>query len=398
MTPREGRATPTVRSSTAYHPRVSRDGFGLGRVAGIRIRVAPSWLVIAAIITLLYAEPASLYTGRGAPAYLAAFAFAVLLALSVLVHEATHAVVARRFGLDVHEIVVTLWGGHTSLGQPRTPLQSGLVALLAPLANLGLGAVFYLATAAGPESGTIRFLLLSTWLANVAVGLFNLLPGLPLDGGRVAEAVIWAATRSRDRGTLVAGYLGRLVVVVAVVWFVVRPVLQQQTPSVFLLLWVVFLGANLWQGASAAITVARTRLRVGRVPLAGVARPAAPMPADATVDDWWSATGSLRKDAPPVVVVIDGAGRPVGVVDHEAASRVSADQRSMTALAPVSVRLPDGAWVAEGATALDAAERLDRLGGPGLAVVRHPSTVVGWVPAADLARAVEQALGRRGTR
>jgi Zn-dependent protease len=382
-------------------------GLVLGRVAGIPVRIAPSWLVIAAVITLLYAGSVRPYTGDGPAAFLGAFGFALLLAASVLVHEATHAAAARAFGLHVDEIVVDLWGGHTSLGAPRGPLEAAVIAILAPLANIVLGVIIWVVLEALAPGGLVGFLLGATVIANVLVGLFNLLPGLPLDGGRVAEAAVWAITGDRDRGTEVAGRLGQAIVVLALIAVVGLPLLDGRGPDLIALLWVVLLGATLWRAAQQAVAVSRTRRRLRGVPLAHVARPAVTLPAGASLDDWArvvEAAGSgaapgldvgADRPGPAVVLVAPGSGL-VGLVDEEAARAVPLGARPTTGAIATAVRLPPDAAVADGASTLDAAEVLARAGGPGVVVVRPPGEIVAWVAAGEVDRALRlrRASGR----
>lgn len=366
-------------------------GLSLGSVAGVRIRVAPSWLVIAGAVTVLYAGTVESYTGMpGLAAYAGAFAFAVLLAVSVLVHEAVHATAARAFGLHVDEIVVDLWGGHTSLGAPRTPLSSAVVAVLAPLANVAIGVTGLGVGLVWRPDGLAEFLLDATTLSNLLVGLFNLLPGLPLDGGRVTEAIVWAIGRDRDLGALVAGWAGRLVVAAAVLLFLGLPLLRGQFPGLITIVWVSLLGATLWRAASASIRVARTRRAVRRVGIGPLTARAAGADAGLSVAAWQerSGAGSLA------VLLTDPAGRAVAVVDPAAAAQVPVAARESTAAMSVAIRTMPGAVVDEGASLLDAIERSEGATGPGL-VVTASGRIVGWVPAEALRNAAEVAVRGR---
>ena len=155
----------------------------------------------------------------GARAYLAALAFAVLLGLSVLVHELAHAGAARAFGWQVREIRLTLMGGHTTFDAAReAPGRSALVSLAGPAANLVLALLGAILLGSLDPGGLPRLVVELVTTANLLVGAFNLLPGLPLDGGRVVESLVWAVTGSETRGTVVAAWCGRVISVLVVLW------------------------------------------------------------------------------------------------------------------------------------------------------------------------------------
>src|SRR5436190_10119728 len=202
-------------------------GWRLGTIHGIPVYIGRSWPIIAAVVILTFAPSVPTPTGEsgGVFGYAVAVAYAVLLLLSVLAHEAGHALVARRFGFRVDRVVADLWGGHTvydsSTSRPGT---SAAISVSGPIANLALAALGYAAQAVSPN-GVLGLLLGALWLTNAFVGVFNLLPGLPLDGGYLVHAVVWKVTGDRNRALIVAGWLGRIVTVAVVLWFVGRPLL-----------------------------------------------------------------------------------------------------------------------------------------------------------------------------
>ncbi len=385
-----GQRLGCLRGDAYDHPvNSTTGGIRLGQVGGVPIRIAASWFVIAAIITLLYANVVSQYTGPGPAAYAGAFGFAVLLAGSVLAHEAAHAIAARRFGLVVDEIVVDLWGGHTSLGVPRTPWQAGIVAVVAPLTNIALAAVVYGVTVAVAPTGLVGFLLDALVLSNVLVGVFNLLPGLPLDGGRVAEAIVWAITRDQDRGTEVAGWGGRVVVVGAAVVVLGLPLSRGGTPSLVSVIWIALLGATLWRAASAAIRIARTRRLIRAVDLGPARVPAAALPSGSTVQDW------RHHHSDVTTILLDEAGAPVAVIDAAAAAAVPDAATATTPLSAVAIRLGVGASAPLTSGPLDLVQLLSSVGGPGIVLLGSdpPDRPVAWVSSAALSHALATADG-----
>ena len=197
-----------------------RTSFTLGRAFGIPIRINYTWFLIFFLLTLYLALgelPAS-YRGLPSPLYwLAAILGSLLLFASVVAHELAHSLVARRQGVPVRNITLFLFGGVSSIEQeaerpgeellmagvgPATSLVLALLSvLIALLFRLGQGGVFLLASG--------LFLRLTWW--NLFLAGFNLLPGLPLDGGRILRAVLWLLGRDYRRATGIAAAAGRLI-------------------------------------------------------------------------------------------------------------------------------------------------------------------------------------------
>ncbi len=241
-------------------------GHLITRVAGVPVYIGRGWFIIGAVILIVFGpQIREAAPWLGPRSYLVAAGYAVLLLLSVLLHEIAHAVSARVCGFQVRQVVADLWGGHTAYDSTRTtPGRSALIAVSGPLTNgllalLGWWALPYV------EGDIARLLVWAATIANAFVAVFNLLPGLPLDGGFILEAAVWKVTGSRALGLIAAGWSGRLLTIAFVVWWLGLPVLQGQAPSLFSLIWILLLGAFLWVGASQAIASGK-ELRQRRVP------------------------------------------------------------------------------------------------------------------------------------
>ncbi|ADG74901.1 peptidase M50 [Cellulomonas flavigena DSM 20109] len=327
-------------------PRPDRPaGWVLGHVAGAPVVLARSWVLAAVVLTLVFAPSVRKWTGGGgALPYVVALVFVVLLFASVLVHELAHGLVGRSRGQQPHAFVLTLWGGHTTFGgAAASPATSALVAVVGPVANLVLAAAFLLiADRAAPDGTLLQTVLRAGALANGFVGLFNLVPGLPLDGGRILEAVVWAASGDRHRGTVAAGWTGRVVAVGVLLAALVRPWLAGVSPDLGTVAWSALIGAFLWSGASAAVRGGRTGRAVAALTLERVGRPAAVVGARTSLAQV-RATAAAADVAEVVVLAPDG--RPAAYVDTEAAGRVPADLAGTTDVLAVSTPLPVGAVV-----------------------------------------------------
>lgn len=355
--------------------------------------LSASWLLIAVLITVLFADTASVGTGlaRGPGPYLVAFALAVLLAVSVLAHEAAHAVAARGYGLPVTEVVIDLWGGHTSLGRPQTAGASAVVSVVGPLVNIVLAALAFAVQRSLPQPGpasllaVVSFLLLGVAVTNAFVGVFNLVPGLPLDGGRVLEAIVWRVTGDQDTGGLVAGWAGRLVAVGFVAYVVVPSLIAGRVPSTITVVWAGLLAWFLWRGASAAVQVARFRRRASGVDLRAVTRGAAVAPVGSSVADLDRlAAAEPARDT----VLVDALGRPVAVVLSGSVAAVPEHLRASTPAAAVARSLPPGAVVAVAGGSIGAVEGLARSGELGIVLVDEAGRPTGRVSPAEFAAAM----------
>lgn len=238
-----------------------RSGLTVARIAGIPIRLQYSWFLVTGVIVVLFGpQVAAIFPGLGPGAYAVALGYALLLMFSVLAHELAHALSAKAFGWPSTEIELNLWGGHTQfLAHDATPGKSLAVSLAGPAANLviaGLG--WYMIDAVEP-SGVLGLLADVTVLVNFLVGVFNLLPGNPLDGGRLVESLVWKITGSQDRGMLAAGWAGRVVVLAlagVVLWNVLIGGPRTQLVLVVVATMICFF---LWQGAGESIRTARAR-------------------------------------------------------------------------------------------------------------------------------------------
>jgi Zn-dependent protease/CBS domain-containing protein len=187
-------------------------GWRIGRVAGIELAIHPSWLVIAFLVTYSLAIGAFPRQYPGWPTsqyWVVAAATAALFFGSVLAHELSHALVARRFGLTVEGITLFIFGGVTTIdSDSRTPREEALIAIAGPATSIGIGlALLAVDVAVGqPQIGA-----LVGWLGfiNLALGAFNLIPGFPMDGGRVLRALLWRLRGDRLLATRNAAAVGR---------------------------------------------------------------------------------------------------------------------------------------------------------------------------------------------
>jgi Zn-dependent protease/CBS domain-containing protein len=359
----------------------------IARPFGVPVDVTPAWFLIAGLITVGFAATVErAVPGLGPWRYAVSLTFAVLLYVSVLLHELSHTVVALRAGLGVRRISLHLLGGESEIERPaETPGREAGIAVAGPLVSLLVaGLAFALGELLDP--GTVgRLLARALMLSNLVVGTFNLLPGLPLDGGRVVSAAVWRATGRRHTGTVVAGWLGRVVAVVVLgVPFLVA-VLRDRDATLVDMLWAALLAAFIWVGASLAIVQGGVQQRLPAVSARSLTRRAIPVTVDLPLGE------ALRRAAAAGargLVVVDGGGTPVGLVAEEAVRSVPLERRPWVSVGDLSRRLQpeltlpaelDGEQLVEAMTASPATEYL---------VVEANGDVYGMLAAADVERAL----------
>lgn len=364
-----------------------REGLSLGRLWGIPIVLAWSWFIIAVFVVMVFGpQVGRAFPGIGLGAYGVALSYALLLAASVLVHELAHALSARVFGWPTARIVLNLWGGHTQFEHfNASPGRSLIVALAGPAANflLALGGWLVLPLF---EPQSVGRLLADIFIwANLLVAVFNVLPGLPLDGGRIVESAVWKATGNQDKGTVAAGWAGRIIVILLVAAVLGLPLLVGGTPDLTVVIIAAVMGAFLWMGATAAIRNAQMRLRLPAVSAGRLKQPALSIAAGTTVQ----AVRRLVRDNPGAAVILTGAtGVPEAVVDTGAMVTVPDDAADRTPINAVARALSPGAYVPESAQGQELVQFLAKLPGSEYAVIDRQGRVTGLLHQATVISAI----------
>ncbi|MDG4797430.1 site-2 protease family protein [Micromonospora sp. WMMD1082] len=323
-----------------------RSGVQVGRVFGVPLYLNASILLLAVLITVLYGELAGQRLQLSPlGGYLVGAGFVVSLLGSVLAHELGHALTARHFGIGVRGITLELLGGYTEMDRdapsPRVDL---LVSLAGPAVSAVLGVAAVAATLALPDRTVADQLAFLLAASNVIVALFNILPGLPLDGGRALRAVIWALTRDRHRATEVAGQAGRVLAVGTAL--LVAALYAIDVLSLLALPLMALVTLTLWHGAGQSIRMSRISRRLPLVDLAQLARPVHTVPTGTPLAEAQRRAAETHHpgagpERPVALLVTDSAGRPVAVVDPAAAAAVPEARRPWLAVDAVARSIAD---------------------------------------------------------
>jgi Zn-dependent protease len=292
------------------------NGIMIGRPFGIPVYVSPYWFLVAALFVVFYAGSLDNTVRPTTVRYLVAAAFVILLWLSVLVHELSHCAVARLFRLPVRRILLYPLGGFSEIEQePPTPAREFLVSAAGPLMSFAIAACgFGLVVALNP-GGIPRVLIDQVILANALVGVFNMLPGLPLDGGRILRAGIWKITGRPAQATVAAAWAGRgLAVLLVVVPFALYRSRLGVLESSYGI-WLAIIAVFMWISAGQAIRAAKVRQRLPALQARRLARRAIPIPGNVPL-----AEAIRRADAAQAraLVVVDHESTPIGIVNETA--------------------------------------------------------------------------------
>lgn len=254
-------------------------GLTIARVRGIAIVVHWSWALIFTLLTWTMAQSyVDGYEWSETAAWIAGAATAIAFFVSVLLHELSHAFVAQGYGLPVPSITLFIFGGVSSIaGEMKSARQEFFVAAAGPAMSFLLAVIFTgVAFLIGGDIGNI---VLYLGVVNGILGLFNLLPGFPLDGGRVFRAIIWGRTRSLTKATRIAARVG-----VGIAWVMIAVgIIVTLTLSLFGL-WYIFIGLFLKQAADAAYGQLLVDRALARVRARDLMRPPPdPMPESSSV-------------------------------------------------------------------------------------------------------------------
>ncbi len=309
-----------------------KNSFRLFAVRGIDVNIHISWLVVFALLTWSLAVGYFPNVIRGldpAAAWVLAAVATVLLFASVLVHELSHSFVARSRGLQVDSITLFIFGGVSNLtSEPKDARTEFLVAVVGPIASFVIGAIALGITLLLTDA---RLAALFGYLAvvNGLLGGFNLIPGFPLDGGRVLRSIAWGITHSLRRATEIAVGAGQIVGGLFILWGIV----QVFSGNLVNGLWIAAIGWFLQNAASSSLRQVVLEERLRDVPVRSVMSP------DATAVPPGISVADLIEDyllprnrrAMPVA----DNGRLVGIVTLGDISRVPADARERTTVAEV---------------------------------------------------------------
>lgn len=284
----------------------------IGRLFNIPIGVDFSWFLILALITWSLAASYFPQQYKGWPVaeyWIVGVITAVLFFACVLLHELSHSVVAMRYHLPVRSITLFIFGGVSEITtEPGSAMAEFWIAIAGPLASFVLAGLFLLLSivfaSVPPLAALTRYLA----YINGILGLFNLIPGFPLDGGRVFRSIVWGVSHNFPRATVIAVNVGRVIAFL----FILFGVWQIALGNLFNGIWIAFIGWFLESAANSQLGQLRVQsLLAGHTVAQAMSRSYATIPAEMTLQqiaDEHILTSGQR------FFVVESAGQPVGLL------------------------------------------------------------------------------------
>jgi Zn-dependent protease len=375
--PSKGEPEPAAQSK-----REPRLGLVIARFFGIPVYISPYWFLVAALLVYLYANSLDTTVHPEHVRYLVSAAFVILLYASVLVHELAHCVVARGFHLTVRRVLLYPLGGFSEIEQePPTPGQEFAVSAAGPVISLVLAGIAAALTKVVPH-GLPNLLIDQMFRANLLVAIFNLLPGLPLDGGRMFRAGIWRLTGRALQATIVAAWGGR--VLAAAIILVPLALSGGQFGSLLnnsYWLWLAFIAVFMWLQAGQAIKAAKVRERLPALQARTLARRAIPVPANLPL-----AEAIRRADAAQAraLVVVDHNQAPIAIVSEEAVTATPEQRRPWVETGSLARTLDPGMVLSADLSGLELIDAVRNVPASEYLLIEPSGQVYGVLAAVDL--------------
>ncbi|WP_240107520.1 site-2 protease family protein [Streptomyces sp. MUM 203J] len=377
-------------------------GILMGRAFGVPVYVAPSWFLVAALITWVFGGQLDrVLPELGALRYLVSLFFAVAFYASVLVHELAHTVAALRFRLPVRRIQLQFFGGVSEIEkETESPGREFVLAFVGPLLSLVLAGVFYGGMKA-VEPGTVPGVILAgLMISNLIVAAFNLLPGLPLDGGRMLRAVVWKITGKPMAGTVAAAWVGRALAVAVLIGLPLLThtgALGTRTDEISGMdtlmdaLLAAILAAIIWTGAGNSLRMARLREHLPDLRARALTRRAVPVQSDTPLSE---ALRRANEAGARALVVVDGQGEPTALVRETAIVGIPQHRRPWVAVSSLAQDLTDGMKVPAELAGEALLDRLRETPATEYLVVEDTGEIYGVLSTADVERAFVRAMAR----
>jgi Zn-dependent protease len=379
----EGGSQPDPAGGRRYDP---RQGLMIGRLFGIPVYISPYLVLVAAVLVALYGNANQTLPGslHGPVArYGVAAAFVILLYVSVLLHELSHSLVAKAFKLPVRKIVLYPLGGFSVIDpEPPTPGQEFLVSIAGPVMSLAVAGAGYLLDSVVHSTGVVHAVLDLVVFANLLVAIFNMLPGLPLDGGRVLRAGLWKITGNQGSATVMAAWSGRILAIA----LAVAVISGQQYLGSFGIegqygLWLIVVAIFIWMSAGQSLRSAKVRERLPSLQARALARRAIPVQSTLPLAEAIRRADLAQARA---LVVVDHESKPIAIVNENAVMATPEQRRPWVDAGSLARTLDDGMILSADLAGMDLIEAVSRVPASEYLLVEPSGQVYGVLARSDL--------------
>jgi Zn-dependent protease len=361
--------------------RDARYGLVIARPFGIPVYISPYWFLVAALVVVFYASSLPASIRPDAVRYLVSASFVILLYASVLVHELSHCVVARAFGLAVRRILLYPLGGFSEIEQePPTPGREFLVSVVGPLTSLALAGCGWALDVVFNPGGIPRELIDQLILANLVVGVFNLLPGLPLDGGRMLRAGVWKATGRPSTATIAAAWAGR-VLAAALIIVPIALLRSRLNLASSYVLWFAVIAVFMWISSGQAIRAAKVRDRLPGLQARTLARRAIPVPGNVPLAEAIRRADEAQARA---LVVVDHESTPIAIVNETAVMATPQQRRPWVEVGSLARAIEPGIVLSADLSGIELIEAVQRSPATEYLLIEPSGQIFGVLATSDL--------------
>ncbi len=328
-------------------------GIRVGRILGIPIYVDFSWVLIFAAFCFILSQQFKLdhKEWTSAESWGVGIATSLLFFTSVVLHELSHSAVAQAYKIKVLSITLFIFGGLARISrEPTKAIQEFNIALAGPVASAVLGGFFYLVSLFFPGNAMISAPLQYLSWANLVLAVFNMLPGFPLDGGRIFRAIVWGATKDFSKATRVAGASGKLIAY-ALIAYGLGSLFTKNYDNI----WFVLIGLYLLNAAQMSVAQVTIRETLAGLHAADVMSLEVPtIPANMSLEEY---SNEVLRTGRRVHIVTMG-DRLAGLMNVAALNQVPRDEWNMNSVQAVMVPRDKIIWAAPEEPLLRLLERL----------------------------------------
>lgn len=347
----------------------------IGNLFGIPFFVNPSWFLVLGLVTWSYGSGLAEFPQlTGILPWFLGLVAALLLFSSVLAHELGHSFVAISQGIPVKSITLFIFGGLATLEkESETPLQAFLVAIAGPLVSVLLFGVFYGIAETAPLSLPLKAIISLVASINLILAVFNMIPGLPLDGGNVLKAIIWKITGNPNKGVIFAGRVGQVIGWIAIALGILSILGISQAGSI----WTLLIGTFLLQNAGFAAQSAVVQDKLSQYTARDAVIADSPIVGQNLslrefVNDYVIGKEQWKK-----FLVVDDNGLLVGAVTTEDLKQVPTSQWNDTYLDELVKPVSEEETIPADTSLLDAAKLFETKSPRELVVIENSNRVVG---------------------
>lgn len=355
----------------------SDNNIRIGNLFGIPFYLNPSWFFVAGLITLTYGIQLSQFPQlTGILPWLLGLVAALLLFSSVVAHELGHSFMAMSQGIEVKSITLFLFGGLAALErESKTPLEAFLVAIAGPLVSILLFGVFSFALVSLPLSPPLAAIISLLATINLVLALFNMIPGLPLDGGNVLKALVWKITGNPQKGVIFASRFGQVFGWLAIVVGALGTLDVIQFGS----FWTILIGWFLLQNAGFSAQSAQIEYQLNKFTAADAVIPDSPIIKDDLTLREFANEYVIGKKQWRKFLVTNEEGNLIGTFDVDQLKTVNTSMWTQTYVRDLMKEEDNSNTIPDTLSPLEAIKILDEKKEPQLVVVKENGFVLGLI-------------------